>query len=149
MNILKLRPQKKYNIRTRRDYLYASLHPSRRCLCFYQVNRIVKNTNGTCVNSLRLDCIKVINHFKNRSVSSYDYTVSSLLIHYKLGRSMVNETKFFIGLYMCPFYFGHFISTAFVWLQIGLYHSVDAITNPKYKLLHFLTTIFFTKRRRH
>jgi hypothetical protein len=30
---------------------------------------------------------------------------------------------------------------------IGLYHPLDAINNPKYELLNFLTTIFFTKRR--
>jgi hypothetical protein len=34
-------------------------------------------------------------------------------------------------------------------ITIGLYHTLDGITNPKYKLLLFLTTIFFTKRRRH
>jgi hypothetical protein len=32
---------------------------------------------------------------------------------------------------------------------IGLYHPLDGVTNPKYKLLHFLTTTFFTETRRH
>jgi hypothetical protein len=33
---------------------------------------------------------------------------------------------------------------------IRLYHPLDGINNPKYKLLHFLTTNFvFVKRRRH
>jgi len=27
--------------------------------------------------------------------------------------------------------------------------ALDGITNPKYKWLHFLATIFFTKRRTH
>jgi len=31
----------------------------------------------------------------------------------------------------------------------GLYHPVAGVTNPKYKLLHFLTTNFFAKRGRH
>jgi hypothetical protein len=31
----------------------------------------------------------------------------------------------------------------------GLYHPLDGITNPKYNLLHFLTIIIFTKRRRN
>ncbi len=29
------------------------------------------------------------------------------------------------------------------------YHPLDGVTNAKYKLLHFLTTNFFQKRRRH
>jgi hypothetical protein len=29
---------------------------------------------------------------------------------------------------------------------IGLYHPLDGITNPKYKLLHSLTANFFLKR---
>ncbi len=34
--------------------------------------------------------------------------------------------------------------------QMGLYHPLDGITNPKYKLLHFLKTkIYFAKRKRH
>ncbi len=32
---------------------------------------------------------------------------------------------------------------------MGLDHPLDGITNPKYKLLHFLTTNFFAKRKRH
>jgi hypothetical protein len=32
---------------------------------------------------------------------------------------------------------------------IGLYYPLDGVTNPKYKLLHFLKNIFFTKRRMH
>jgi len=31
----------------------------------------------------------------------------------------------------------------------GLHHPLDGITNPKYKQLHFLTTNFLAKRRRH
>jgi hypothetical protein len=31
-------------------------------------------------------------------------------------------------------------------LTIGLYHPLDGITNPKYKLLRFLTTNYFAKR---
>jgi hypothetical protein len=31
---------------------------------------------------------------------------------------------------------------------IGLYHPLDGVTNLKYKLLHFLTTIFFCKSKR-
>ncbi len=31
---------------------------------------------------------------------------------------------------------------------IGLYHPLDRVTNPKYKLLHFLTTIFFYKEKK-
>jgi hypothetical protein len=34
-------------------------------------------------------------------------------------------------------------------ILIGLQHRLDGVTNPKYKLLHFLTTIIFTKRRTH
>jgi hypothetical protein len=30
----------------------------------------------------------------------------------------------------------------------GLYHPLDGITNPKYKLLHFLTIIIFTKKKK-
>jgi hypothetical protein len=30
--------------------------------------------------------------------------------------------------------------------QMGLYHPLDGVTNPKYKLLRFLTTIFFHKQ---
>jgi hypothetical protein len=30
---------------------------------------------------------------------------------------------------------------------IGLYHPLDGITNPKYKLLHFLTTDFFKEKK--
>jgi hypothetical protein len=33
--------------------------------------------------------------------------------------------------------------------QIELYRPLDSITNPKYKLLHFLTTNFFAKRGLH
>jgi len=32
---------------------------------------------------------------------------------------------------------------------IGLYHPQDGVTNPQYKLLHFSTIIFLTKRRKH
>ena len=33
---------------------------------------------------------------------------------------------------------------------IGLHHPLDGITNPKYKLLHFIQiTKFFATRRRH
>jgi hypothetical protein len=31
---------------------------------------------------------------------------------------------------------------------IGLYHPLDGITNPKYKLLLFLTTIFFCNEKK-
>jgi len=31
---------------------------------------------------------------------------------------------------------------------IGLYHSLDGITNPKYKLLYSLTTKFFCKEKK-
>jgi hypothetical protein len=31
---------------------------------------------------------------------------------------------------------------------MGLYHPLDGITNPMYKLLHFLTTIFFCKGKK-
>jgi len=31
---------------------------------------------------------------------------------------------------------------------IGLYHPLDCVINPKYKLLHFLTTIFFYKEKK-
>jgi len=31
---------------------------------------------------------------------------------------------------------------------IGLYHPLDGITDPKYKLLHFLTTNFFCKEKK-
>jgi len=31
---------------------------------------------------------------------------------------------------------------------MGLYPPLDCVTNPKYKLLHFLTIIFFANRRR-
>ncbi len=30
--------------------------------------------------------------------------------------------------------------------EMGLDHPLDGITNPKYKLLHFLTTNFFLQR---
>jgi hypothetical protein len=30
----------------------------------------------------------------------------------------------------------------------GLYHPLDGVTNPKYKLLHFLTTTFFYKEKK-
>jgi hypothetical protein len=33
-------------------------------------------------------------------------------------------------------------------LPIGLYHPLDGITNPKYKLLHFLTNKKFCKGKR-
>jgi hypothetical protein len=34
--------------------------------------------------------------------------------------------------------------------KIGLLHPLDGVTNPMYKLLHFVTTkYFFAKRRRH
>jgi hypothetical protein len=40
--------------------------------------------------------------------------------------------------------------TTFRLSPIGLHHPVDGVTNPKYKLLHFLTTKYFiAKRRRH
>jgi len=32
---------------------------------------------------------------------------------------------------------------------IGLYHPLDGITNPKYKLKCFSKFIFFSKRKRH
>jgi hypothetical protein len=31
---------------------------------------------------------------------------------------------------------------------IGLHHPLDGVTNPKYKLLHFLTTISFDKEKK-
>jgi hypothetical protein len=31
-------------------------------------------------------------------------------------------------------------------LRTGLYHPLDGIMNPKYMLLHFLTTIFFLQK---
>jgi len=34
-------------------------------------------------------------------------------------------------------------------IEIGLHHSPDGIANPKYKLLCFITTNFFAKRRTH
>jgi hypothetical protein len=33
--------------------------------------------------------------------------------------------------------------------SIGLYHPPDGVTNPKHKLLCFLTTKFFPRRRRY
>jgi hypothetical protein len=33
-------------------------------------------------------------------------------------------------------------------ISIGLYHPLDGVAVPMYKLLHFLTNIFFAKRRR-
>ncbi len=34
--------------------------------------------------------------------------------------------------------------------SIGLHHPLDGVTNPEYKLLHFIQlTNFFAKRRRH
>jgi len=33
-------------------------------------------------------------------------------------------------------------------LKKGLYHPLGGIANPKIKLVHFLTTIFFAKRKR-
>ncbi len=32
---------------------------------------------------------------------------------------------------------------------IGLYHPLDGVTNPKYKLMHFRATKKIAKRRRH
>jgi hypothetical protein len=34
-------------------------------------------------------------------------------------------------------------------LTIGLHHVPNGITNPKSKFMHFLSTKFFSKRRRH
>jgi hypothetical protein len=34
-------------------------------------------------------------------------------------------------------------------MALWLYHPLDAITNPKYKVLYFLTMKLFAKRRRH
>ena len=31
---------------------------------------------------------------------------------------------------------------------IGLYHPLDVVTNPKYKLFHFLTSTFFLQREK-
>ncbi len=33
-------------------------------------------------------------------------------------------------------------------LRIGLHHPLDGITNPKYKLLHFIQLTFFSKKNR-
>ncbi len=32
-------------------------------------------------------------------------------------------------------------------ILMGLYHPLDGITNPKYKLLRFLTTIFLQREK--
>jgi hypothetical protein len=33
-------------------------------------------------------------------------------------------------------------------ISIGLYHPLDGIANPVYKLLHFLTNIFFCNEKK-
>jgi hypothetical protein len=35
-----------------------------------------------------------------------------------------------------------------VMVPVGLYHPLDGIPNPKYKLLHFLTTKLFRKEKK-
>jgi hypothetical protein len=44
-----------------------------------------------------------------------------------------------IALWLCPY-----VSTAIIWL----YYPIAGATNPKYKLLHFLTTVFFDKEKK-
>ncbi len=36
----------------------------------------------------------------------------------------------------------NFINSYYLYFTIGLYHAPNGVTNPKYKLLHFLTTNF-------
>jgi hypothetical protein len=58
--------------------------------------------------------------------------------------------SFFTIIYTCSLYYKHIrlscrsLSNA----TIGLYHPLDGITNPKYKLLILLTTKFFCKEKK-